>query len=192
MTQVRQFNCLSIVSLSRCPRPRLYFSSSVVQAQSIWIFSSIYLAVGLALLCASYLFWRKPDFPSKGHAYLGIVIAIIGFLSFAFEIASFFNEDLLVVFGVTTLFWGVVAFPVCHTTYYPSTITFFLPFPLADPPRGVSCGSCGWALASTASPPSRSSPVPLFSSPSHSPLAHLTPFDSPACRTAHGACARRR
>jgi hypothetical protein len=91
--------------------------------------------VGLALLCASYLFWRKPDFPSKGHAYLGIVIAIIGFLSFAFEIASFFNEDLLVVFGVTTLFWGVVAFPVCHTTYYPSTITFFLPCPLADTPR---------------------------------------------------------
>ncbi len=71
--------------------------------------------MGLALLCASYLFWRKPDFPSKGHAYLGIVIAIIGFLSFAFEIASFFNEDLLVVFGVTTLFWGVVAFPVRHT-----------------------------------------------------------------------------
>ncbi|ELR25064.1 uncharacterized protein ACA1_287630 [Acanthamoeba castellanii str. Neff] len=90
----------------------LEISFRMTQAQSIWIFSSIYLAVGLALLCASYLFWRKPDFPSKGHAYLGIVIAIIGFLSFAFEIASFFNEDLLVVFGVTTLFWGVVAFPL--------------------------------------------------------------------------------
>jgi len=90
----------------------LEISFRMTQAQSVWIFSSIYLAVGLSLLCASYLFWRKTDFPSKGHAYLGVAIATIGFLSFAFEIASFFNETLLLIFGITTLLWGVVAFPL--------------------------------------------------------------------------------
>jgi len=90
----------------------LEISFRMTQAQSIWIFSSIYLAVGMSLVCASYLFWGKPDFPSKRHAYLGIGIAGLGFLSFSFEVTSFFDADLMTAFGVATLFWGVVAFPV--------------------------------------------------------------------------------
>ena len=40
-----------------------------------------------------------------------MALAFVGFLSFALEVAWFFDDALRVVFGVCTLFWGVFCFP---------------------------------------------------------------------------------
>jgi hypothetical protein len=89
----------------------LEISFRLAQAQSVWVYSMIYLAIGLSLLCSSYLFWKEDKFRSRPHAILGVIVAVIGFVAFSVEASTFFDEALRTVFGVVTLFWGVGCFP---------------------------------------------------------------------------------
>jgi len=89
----------------------LEISFRVAGAQSVWVYSMIYLAIGLSMFCSSILFWREQEFRSRAHAILGYFVAFVGFVAFAVEAAVFFDEKLRVVFGLVTLFWGVICFP---------------------------------------------------------------------------------
>jgi len=90
----------------------LEISFRVAGAQSVWVYSMIYLAIGLSMLCSSFLFWREEEFRSRLHAILGWFVALVGFVAFSVEAAVFFDEELRIVFGLVTLFWGVICFPL--------------------------------------------------------------------------------
>jgi len=92
----------------------LEISYRVSQASSVWVFSLIYLLLGISILSASWMFWHDDEFQSKPQSILGIVLECVGFIAFATEIAMFFNPvvtALRVMFGVITLFWGVILLP---------------------------------------------------------------------------------
>jgi len=89
----------------------LEISFRIAGAQSVWVYSMIYLAIGLSMVCSSYVFWRDEEFQSRFHALLGGFVALVGFVAFAVEAAVFFDESLRVVFGLVTLFWGVICLP---------------------------------------------------------------------------------
>ena len=81
----------------------------------VWVFSLIYVLLGVSVLSASYMFWNDQDFHSRPHAIIGASLAGFGYLAFVFEISAFFNPSvnaLRVLFGVVTLFWGVILLPV--------------------------------------------------------------------------------
>ena len=92
----------------------LEIAYKVSQASSVWVFSLIYLLLGISILSASWMFWYDDDFRSKSHSILGVVLVAVGFIAFIIEISVFFNptsDSLRVLFGVATLFWGVILLP---------------------------------------------------------------------------------
>lgn len=93
----------------------LEISYQISQASSVWVFSLIYVLLGISVLCASALFWFDAEYRSKAHAILGVVVASVGFIAFIIEVSLFFNrtsQSLRYGFGVMTLFWGVICMPL--------------------------------------------------------------------------------
>ena len=85
------------------------------QASMVWVFSLIYLLLGIGILSSSWLFWKDEQFGSKSQAILGVALAISGFLAFTMEVSMFFNPNsyaLRAAFAVMTLLWGVILLPV--------------------------------------------------------------------------------
>jgi len=91
----------------------LHVSYNLIRGNGIYLFSCQFIFVSIGVALASYLTFVTGELPRR-HGIFGVIVSIVGILTFIFEI-SVFNVELpgtAIVFGISMLLYGVVLLPI--------------------------------------------------------------------------------
>jgi len=88
--------------------------AQVMQTGStLFLISSQFLFIAMGVAIAAHLSFKTGEIPAH-HARMGVVTAIVGFLCFTFEIATFSTANLgvTIILGILTILWSMILLPV--------------------------------------------------------------------------------